>query len=273
MYGDLVSVIMPAYNCADFIGRSIESVMNQTYQNWELIIVDDCSSDETALVIQTYAKKDSRIKYHKLKKNSGAAVARNTAVDLAQGTYLAFNDSDDIWKPEKLEKQIRFMEEHHYAFTCTDYGKIDENDTVSDVVVKCAKIYDYDLILKRNFGNSTVIYNCKKLGKFHAANIRKRNDFVMWLAVIKKAKYVHGMPEMLSYHRVHSGSISYKKSDLMKYQWQVYRKIEHLSFFKCCYLMAYKVVDTLKLKTTVSMSNKTMIQKNESAREKEYHKL
>ena len=159
------------------------------------------------------------------------------------------------------------MVDNEYVFTCTDYGKIDENDNIKNVVVKCEQVYDYDMVLKRCPGNSTIIYNCKELGKFHAANIRRRNDFVMWLAVIKKAKYVYGMPEMLGYHRVRSGSISYKKSDLMKYQWQVYREIEHLSFFKCCYLMVYKVVDTLKLKATVSMSNKAQVQESKSFKE------
>ena len=248
MYGDLVSIIMPAYNCSDFIGKSIDTIRQQTYENWELIIVDDCSTDDTPLVIRQYIEQDERIHLYQLEKNSGAAIARNTAVDKANGVYLAFNDSDDLWKPEKLEKQIHFMTENNYNFTCTDYGKIDEQDNIQNIVIKCKSIYDYNFILKECPGNSTIIYNCQELGKFHAANIKRRNDFVMWLAVIKKAQKAYGLPELLSYHRVRSGSISYKKSLLLKYQWKVYREIEKLPFFKCCYLMLHKIYYVIKLK-------------------------
>lgn len=254
MYGDLVSVIMPAYNCADWIGRSIDSIIAQTYSNWELIVVDDCSTDGTLAVLNKYLQADKRIRSYKLSQNSGAAIARNTAVDHANGVYLAFLDSDDIWKPEKLHKQIRFMSDNCYDFTCTDYGKIDENDEIKNTVIGCKKKYDYDMVLKCCPGNSTIVYNCKKLGKFHAINIRRRNDFVMWLAVIKKAGYAYGLQETLGYHRVRSGSISYKKSDLMKYQWKVYRDIEQLSIIKCCSLMIYKVLAILKLKAAARFS-------------------
>lgn len=243
-----MSIIMPAYNCAEWIGKSIESIIEQTYENWELIVVDDCSTDDTFSVIKEYSQSDHRIKWHKLKHNSGAAIARNTAVDLAKGVYLAFLDSDDLWIPEKLQKQIHFMSDNNYDFTCTDYGKIDEHDDIKNIVIRCEKEYDYDMVLKRCPGNSTIIYNCESLGKFHAINIKRRNDFVMWLAVIKKAKSAYGLQERLGYHRVRSGSISYKKSDLMKYQWKVYREIEHLSIVKSLYLMIYKITDTIRIK-------------------------
>lgn len=247
MYGDLVSIIMPAYNCSEWIGKSIDSIIAQTYINWELIVVDDCSSDGTLSVIQKYAQADERIRWYKLEKNSGAAAARNKAVDNSRGVYLAFLDSDDLWKPEKLQKQIRFMADNDYDFTCTDYGKIDENDEIKDVTVHCEKKYDYNLLLKRCPGNSTIIYNCEKLGKFHAANLKRRNDFVMWLSVIKTAKYVYGLNEVLGYHRLREGSISFKKTDLLKYQWIVYRKIERLNIFKCIYLIICKIIETIGL--------------------------
>lgn len=245
MYGDLVSVIMPAYNCADFIGESIESVLKQTYSNLELLIVDDSSTDNTLSIIKKYAKQDKRLRYIHLKKNCGGAVARNTAVDQAVGIYLAFNDSDDLWKPDKLEKQIRFMSDNNYDFTCTDYGKIDEKSNVLTTVIHSEKVYDYDLILKKCPGNSTVIYNCKNLGKVYALDIRRRNDFVMWLALIKKSQKAYGLQEILGYHRVHLGSISYNKSMLLKYQWKVYRDFEKLNLLKCCWLMIYKIVSSL----------------------------
>ena len=245
MYGDLVSVIMPAYNCADWIAKSIDSIIAQTYQNWELVVTDDCSTDDTLSVIQRYSQSDSRIRWFKLPKNSGAAAARNKSVDEANGVYLAFLDSDDLWRPEKLEKQIRFMDDNNYDFTCTDYGKVDEQDNIKDIVIACEKKYDYNLLLKRCPGNSTIIYNCRSLGKFHAADIKRRNDFVMWLSVIKKAKYIYGLNETLGYHRLREGSISFKKSDLLKYQWIVYRKIEHLGLLKSAYLVVYKITETI----------------------------
>ena len=145
----LVSIVMPAYNCEDFIGIALDSVINQTYQNWEVIVVDDCSTDNTAKLVQEYVKKDNRIKYHKLDRNSGAAVARNKAVDLANGKYMAFLDSDDVWFPEKLTKQIGYMKENAYTFTCTSYTKIDEEGEYLDRTIGVRKQSDYNDILKK----------------------------------------------------------------------------------------------------------------------------
>ncbi|MGB4386964.1 MAG: glycosyltransferase family 2 protein, partial [Caldicoprobacterales bacterium] len=123
----LVSIITPAYNCEKYIGETIESVLKQSYENWELIIVDDCSTDNTKSVVEEYIKRDKRIKYYSLDVNSGAAVARTKAMELASGEYIAFLDSDDLWMPNKLEKQISFMKANNYNFTCTSYEQVDEN--------------------------------------------------------------------------------------------------------------------------------------------------
>lgn len=246
---DLVSIIMPTYNCVNFIGDAIESVQAQTYKNWEIIIVDDCSTDNTREVVNSYIKKDSRIRYYKLDKNSGAAIARNTAVSIAKGRYIAFLDSDDIWYPEKLSKQISFMKKNNYTFTCTSYTKIDENDRYLNKTINAVIESDYERILKRNPGNSTIIYDAKVLGKFIIPNIKKRNDYVMWLQVIKKAKLLHGITEPLGSHRVRKGSLSRKKINLVGYHWKVYREIEQLSLIKSSYLIIYWIVVTvLKLR-------------------------
>ena len=212
---------MPAYNCEDFIGITLDSVINQTYQNWEVIVVDDCSTDNTAKLVQEYVKKDNRIKYHKLDKNSGAAVARNKAVDLANGKYMAFLDSDDVWFPEKLTKQIGYMEENAYTFTCTSYTKIDEEGEYLGRTIGVRKQSDYNDILKKNPGNSTVVYNSEEIGKVKIPNIRKRNDYVMWLSVVKRAGKLYGMEEPLASHRVRKGSLSKKKANLVGYHWKV----------------------------------------------------
>lgn len=245
MVEDLVSIIMPAYNIGNFISITIDSVIAQTYQNWELIIVDDCSTDNTADVIKFYMLKEPRIKYYKLEKNSGAAIARNRAVDLATGKYLAFLDSDDVWFPDKLSKQINFMKINNYNFTCTSYNKIDEEGNDLNHIIKARVKIDYETLLKKSVGNSTVIYNAEKLGKFKIPDIQKRNDYVMWLKVIKKAKYIYGMEETLSSHRIRTGSLSRKKTDLVGYHWEVYRKIENLSLIKSSYLIFYWIFSTV----------------------------
>jgi len=242
---DLVSIIMPAYNCGNFIGITIDSVIAQTYQNWEIIVIDDSSTDNTEEVISFYMAKDSRIKYYKLNQNSGAAVARNKAIDLAEGKYIAFLDSDDVWFPEKLAKQISFMKEYGFNFTCTSYTKIGEDGVYLNRTIKAQNKSDYNGVLRTCPGNSTVIYNADKLGKFKIPNIKKRNDYVMWLQIIKKEKCLYGMEEPLSSHRIRTNAISSNKSSLIGYHWKVYREIENLSFLKSSYLIIYWVIATV----------------------------
>lgn len=238
----LVSVIMPAYNCADYIEQSIRSVLEQSYSNFEIVITDDASTDNTVDVIRSMIREDGRIRLYSLEKNSGAAIARNNSVTQAQGEFLAFLDSDDIWTRDKLEKQIGVMREKGYAFTCTSYGKIDSQGNRQNKVVTCKDKYDYKGILKDCPGNSTIIYNCASLGKVYGPDIRRRNDFALWLQVIKKAEVCHGISEILGYHRVREGSISVNKRKLVRYQWDVYRKIEHLGFFRSAYYLTGKIV-------------------------------
>ena len=240
----LVSIIMPAYNCEDLIGITLDSVINQTYKNWEVIVVDDCSADHTAEVVQEYIKKDNRINYHKLERNSGAAVARNKAIDIASGRYIAFLDSDDVWFPKKLTKQTRIMEKNGYGFTCTSYTKIGEQGEYLNRTIVAKPKSDYDGLLKTCPGNSTVIYDAEKLGKFKIPDIKKRNDYVMWLQVIKKEKYLYGIEEPLGSHRIRTEGISSNKKSLVGYHWKVYREIEKLSLVKSCYLILYWIVAT-----------------------------
>lgn len=245
MEKNLVSIIMPTYNCAKFIKKTIESVIAQTYKNWELIIVDDCSSDNTEEIVNKF--KDERIKYYRLEKNSGAAVARTQAMKLAIGNYMAFLDSDDLWKENKLEKQIKFMQENNYNFTCTAYEQIDEQGNKVGKIIKTKKKADYNrILLDCPVGNSTVMYNVDNLGKFEVPNIRKRNDDALWLQILKKEKYIYGMNDILMEYRIRSNSISSNKLDLIKYHWQLYREIEHLSvirsIFHICWWGVIKVL-------------------------------
>ena len=238
----LVSIITPTYNCGKFIARTIDSVLSQTYTNWEMIIVDDCSKDDTKEVIEKYMENDSRIKYECLENNSGAAVARTRAMELATGSYMAFLDSDDIWKPEKLEKQLKFMVENDINFSCTEYEQIDEEDNKLGRVIKVVKKTNYNrLLLDCPVGNSTVMYNVEKMGKFEVPNIRKRNDDALWLQMLKKEKYIVGMHEVLMEYRIRQNSISSNKFNLIKYHWKLYREIEHLNVFRSAFHVCWWV--------------------------------
>lgn len=229
----LVSIITPTYNCGKFIAETIKSVQNQTYKNFEMIIVDDCSVDDTEAVVKEFSNSDERIKYYKLERNSGASVARTRAMQIADGEYMAFLDSDDLWKEDKLERQLAFMKENGYAFSCTAYEKIKEDGEKTGKIVKTVKKIDYNrLLLDCPVGNSTVMYDVKKMGKFEVPLIRKRNDDALWLQMLKKEKYIYGMKDVLMEYRLRTASLSHKKSDLIKYHWYLYRKIEKLSVIR-----------------------------------------
>ncbi|OUQ05201.1 glycosyl transferase [Erysipelatoclostridium sp. An15] len=239
---DLVSIIMPAYNAEKYIGESIESVLNQTYQNWELMIVNDCSIDNTANIIKNYADKDSRIKYFHQKTNSGAALARNKGIELANGKYIAFLDSDDLWKSDKLQIQISYMSLNNCDFTCTYYDKINETGESLNKIIKYEKLANYYELLKNCPGNSTVIYDASKLGKIYAKNIKRRNDYILWLDVIKKSNNLQCIDQVLGSHRVVAGSISSNKIKLIKYHWEIYRNFERLNIFYSLYLVIYWIL-------------------------------
>ena len=246
----LVSIITPTYNCGRFIGETIESVQKQTYTNWEMIIVDDCSTDDTKNVVEKYQEQDERIKYHCLTENSGAAVARTKAMDLAAGQYMAFLDSDDLWMPDKLEKQLEFMQKNNYAFTSTSYQHMTEDGKMMPKVLNAVPKTDYNrLLLDCPVGNSTVMYDVGKMGKFQVPDIRKRNDDALWLAMLKKEKYIYGMPEIMMKYRLRKDSISRNKLSLVKYTWKLYREIEHLSIFKSVWhIVWWGVIKLFKLK-------------------------
>ena len=219
-YHDLVSIIMPSFNCGQFIEETIRSVQAQTYENWEIIFVDDCSTDDTARYVYRLQENDSRIKFFRNSRNSGAAVSRNNALREAEGRWIAFLDSDDLWEPMKLERQVRFMEENGYAFSYTEYQEMDSNGNLTGVTVSGPKhVTKHGMF---NFcwpGCLTVMYDREKVGLIQIEDIKKNNDYAMWLKVCKKtdcylleevlAKYrrgrigsvsTHGMKTMIGWH-------------------------------------------------------------------------
>lgn len=240
---ELVSIITPIYKCEKFVKDTIECVLNQTYDNWELLMVDDCSPDNSADIIKKYAKDDSRIKYIKLEKNSGAAVARNRALHESKGRFIAYLDADDLWKNEKLEKQVNFMLDNNYAFTCTDYEKIDENGNSLNKVIKIPKKVNYNLFLRNTIIQTVgVIVDTKLTGKelLEMPNIRRRQDAATWCQLLKNGFDCYEYPENLSYYRVVSNSLSSNKFKAVKMNWYWYRKIEKLPLWKtCCCFVGY----------------------------------
>ena len=227
----LVSIIMPAYNCGKYIEDSIRSVIAQTVTDWELQIVDDCSTDNTREVVERLAAQEPRIHYSCLAQNGGPAVARNEALRRAAGRYVAFLDSDDLWEPEKLERQLAFMEQTGAKMSATAYDQLDENGGSLPTVCLPPHRTTYRKMLRLSnpIGNSTVMYDQNALGKFEVPPIRKRNDFALWLKILKKTSVCAGMDDILTHYRVRTNSVSSNKLAQAKYHWQLYREIEGMS--------------------------------------------
>lgn len=223
----MVSIIMPSYNTGKYIAESIESVLAQSYDDWELLIVDDCSSDNTDDVVRPYLK-DERIKYIKNEKNSGAAVSRNRALREAQGKWTAFLDSDDLWMPDKLQKQINFMEKNGYHFSYTNYSEIDPEDNRNRITVTGPK-----KITKTGFFNYcwpgclTVMYDRDVVGEIQIADIKKNNDYAMWLKVCRKADCYLLDEELALYRRGRAGSVStHSIKTMIGWHYKLYKEAE-----------------------------------------------
>ena len=229
----LVSVVMPSYNTALFIAYSIQSVIAQTYQNWELIIVDDCSTDDTDAVIIPFLS-DHRIRYLKNRKNVGAAESRNRALREAKGKWIAFLDSDDLWMPDKLEKQVNFMAENNYCFSYTNYAEIDTKGIRNGIIVTGPK-----RITKAGFFNYcwpgclTVMYDAENIGLVQIADIKKNNDYAMWLKVCQKADCYLLDEELAFYRRGRAGSVSaHSIMTLIGWHYILFREAEGQNMFK-----------------------------------------
>lgn len=229
MEGHLVSIITPSFNSEKFISDTIQSVQNQTHQNWEMIIVDDGSVDKTVSIIKTFLE-DKRIQLYQLEQNSGTGIARNKAVSLAKGRYIAFLDSDDLWKPEKLQKQLEFMLSENQPFTFSFYECIDEKGKALDKMIEAPKILTYKKLFWSNWiGNLTGIYDSAYFGKITISSDRKRQDWMMWLTILKKIKTAKPVPESLAIYRVRENSISASKTALLKYNYNVYKNFHKLN--------------------------------------------
>lgn len=239
----LVSVITPLYNCEKYIEETILSVINQTYKNWEMIIVDDCSKDNGVKIVEKYRKIDNRIKLYKNEVNLGGAGTRNKCIEKAKGKYIAFLDSDDLWKKEKLEKQINFMERNNYLFSYTKYERISEEGSKLNLISKIPKNLDYKYMLKINpIGCLTAIYNQEKLGKVYLPEIKIGQDFALWLEVLKKCSNGYGLMENLAKYRYRESSLSKNKKKKVLCLWEIYRKYNSQSIINSSYNILLNII-------------------------------
>lgn len=236
----LVSIITPTFNSAKYIVETIRSVQNQTYKNWEMLIVDDGSSDETVMVVNEFSKEESRIKFFPLAKNVGPAKARNVGIEKASGDYMTFLDADDIWFSDFIESSIETIQVSGVHLVFSSYRRSDENleFVYSDFIVPQRVTYT-DILKSNSISCLTAFVDIKTLGKKTMPEIRKRQDMGLWLQYLKEIPFAHGIKEPKAIYRIRENSLSRNKKNLIKYQWQFYREVERLNVLQSGYYMLH----------------------------------
>ena len=243
----LVSIITPSFNSSKFIDDCLNSILSQTYSNWELLIVDDCSEDDSKDIISSFSLIDKRIKPIFLKDNVGAAEARNIAIRKAKGRYIAFLDSDDLWDLHKLEKQLSFMMKNDIAFSYSTYQFISEDGKVLSNLILAPKMMTYHTYLKNTIiGCLTVIIDREKTGNFEMPNIRSSHDMALWLLILKRGFSAYGLNENLARYRVVSSSNTANKIYAAKDVWNVYRNVEKLNFLYSTFCFIGYIFNAIK---------------------------
>lgn len=249
MEKELISIIVPVYNAERFLKDTIETVKQQTYTNWELIFINDCSLDSSVEIIENEMRKNSKIKLLQLENNSGAAIARNTGIKKAKGRYIAFIDADDIWNKEKLEKQIKFMQENNCDFSFTSYEFANEEGVGNGKIVRVPHKINYRQALKNTtIWTSTVMFDVKKLGKelIQMPNVKRGQDTATWWKVLRKIDYAYGIDETLSYYRRTNNSLSANKLIALKRTWNLYRNVEQLNMFYSFYNFCWYILNAVR---------------------------
>lgn len=243
----IISIVTPCHNAGGMISHTLDSVLNQTYQDWEMIVVDDCSSDNSAEIIKNYASKDKRIKYYKTNKPSGSpSLPRNIGIENARGKYIAFLDSDDLWLSEKLEKQVEFMEHNSVNLSYSYYEKISWNEERNNRIVTTKSRTTYKSLLKSNsIPCLTSMVTRKAIGDTRFKQI-PQEDFCFWLDILKKGYVAYNMCENTSLYRVAKDSRSSNKLDMFKGYWNVIRNHQKISLIKCFYYMTTYTILGLK---------------------------
>ncbi len=242
----LVSIIMPAYNVEDYIHESIASVLHQTYNNWELLIIDDASTDNTLSIINTF--KDVRIIIYSLNKNKGVANARNYGIDKCKGRFIAFLDADDLWTNDKLQLQTEFMLQNNFYFTFTWYHSFkDAQNTKHKKLITAPASVSFHQLLKNNIiGCLTAMYDSSYLGKKYFPELKMRQDYALWLSILKNGVYAHCLPESLALYRIRKTSLTAKKLSVLKYNWKLLRQHQNLSLLQSIYYFSCFGINKIK---------------------------
>ena len=244
---DLISIIVPVYNAEKFIDETINTVLDQTYTNWELLLVNDCSTDNSVDIIKKF--KDKRIKLINNKVNSKAAISRNNGIKKAKGKYICFLDADDKWDKQKLVKQINFMKEKDCAFSFTSYEFADEKCIPNGKKVIVPETINYKQALKNTtIWTSTVMFDMNKLSKedIYMPNVARGQDTATWWKVLKKVNYAYGLKDVLSFYRRSEGTLSSNKFEAIKRTWNLYRNVEHLNIFSSSYNFIWYCFNAVK---------------------------
>jgi teichuronic acid biosynthesis glycosyltransferase TuaG len=235
----LVSIITPSWNVEGLIGETIASVQAQTFADWELLIADDCSTDSTAAVIESHAASDPRIKLIRQPRNGGPALARQAAIEHAQGRFIAFLDSDDLWLPAKLERQIAFAREHRAALSFTAFRRINEDGSVTGRLISVPASLTYDQLLR----NTAIATLTALVDRDIAGPIAMKNegydDFCLWLSILKSGHVAYGLNEDLARYRVRGVSVSSRRMRAAGWVWHIYRNVERLSLVKSAWCFAH----------------------------------
>ena len=240
----LVSIITPVYNREEVLRQTVESVLSQSFGDFEYILVNDASTDNSLAILKEYEKKDSRVKVINLEKNLGPAGARNAGVEKASGKYIAFLDSDDMWEKDKLQIQLDFMKERDIAISFTSFELVDAKGNSLGKTVKAKKEVDLDTFLKCTcIGFSTSMIDVEKTGEFSFINIPIRQDAHLWITLLKRVEKAYGIEKTLVKYRVHRGNISANKFKAALGTWNLYYKIEKLGFFKSLYYFSHYAVN------------------------------
>lgn len=243
-----VSVIMPLHNAEKYISEAINSVIAQTYNDWELIVVDDCSTDSSAAIVGDMAKHEPRITLLHTSQPSGSpTLPRNIALKQARGRFIAFLDSDDIWMPEKLEEQLQLFEHDDVKIVFSYYRKMDNNGSLHNSIIHSPESINYHQLLRGNvIGNLTGIYDTKKAGKHFFQNIG-HEDYVFWLHILREGGVAVNTKKIHAAYRLTDDSVSRNKIRVLAWQWHIYRNIEHLSFLYASYcFICYAVKGIIK---------------------------
>lgn len=242
-----VSVVMPLYNTRRYLARAVGSVVNQTHTVWELLIIDDCSSDGSCELACRFSLIDSRIRVISMLRKSGPAFARNLGIEEASGDFIAFLDSDDLWEESKLEKQVAFMDGRGVAFSYTDYSRISESGSIiKRKLVLPSSISYRDLLKENKIGCLTAVYDVRRVGKVFMPLLDKRQDYALWLKLLRQVGRAYKVDGTLAKYRVRSGSVSSSLFLNVKYNWRVFRHVENLSFLRSIYYLSWNMLNKVR---------------------------